>query len=99
MQNSAIGRLGLQLQDTVYSAGGTAYTPYVNFNVLSEFEGDNKTKVSGTALVADLEGTWYDVGAGLTAAMSDKLALYGTVDYKFGDVEGVGGTVGARMRW
>jgi hypothetical protein len=26
-------------------------------------------------------------------------ALYGTVDYKFGDVEGVGGTVGARMRW
>jgi hypothetical protein len=67
--DSAIGRLGLQLQDTVYSAGGTAYTPYVNFNVLSEFEGDNKTKVSGTALVADLEGTWYDVGAGLTAAI------------------------------
>jgi hypothetical protein len=28
--------------------------------------------------------------------MSD---VHGNLDYKFGDVEGLGGTVGARMRW
>ena len=83
----------------MYSASGAAITPYANFNVLSEFDGGSKTLVGGTAFASDLDGTWYDVGAGITAAWSTRLALYGNIDYKFGDVEGLGGTVGARVHW
>jgi outer membrane autotransporter protein len=97
--DSAVGRLGIQLQDTMYNASGAAITPYANFNVLSEFDGGSKTLVGGTAFASDLDGTWYDVGAGITAAWSTRLALYGNIDYKFGDVEGLGGTVGARVHW
>lgn len=96
---STIGRLGLQLEDTMKSASGTDITPYVNFNVLSNFDGDNRTTISGTNLVSDIGGTWYDVGGGVTASWSDRYSVYANLDYKFGDVEGFGGTVGARARW
>ncbi len=62
--------------------------------MLSEFSGDNRTNVAGTVLASDIGGTWYNAGAGFNAAITENVALYGSGEYNFGDVEGWAGTAG-----
>ena len=96
--DSLIGRAGLQLQGN-YQMGGGWFSPYAIANVHTDFLGDNETTVAGTAFSSDMGMTWYSVGGGLTAEMSKTLALYGSAEYNFGDVEGWGGTGGVKMHW
>ncbi|MBS7556546.1 autotransporter outer membrane beta-barrel domain-containing protein, partial [Ancylobacter dichloromethanicus] len=96
---SLVGRLGLQVQSTFVMETGQTITPYATFNVLSEFMGDNKTNVAGTVLTSDINGTWYNAGLGFTAALNDSVALYGTGEYNFGDVQGWAGQGGIKYRW
>ncbi len=97
--DSLVGRLGLQLQTTVTAANGMAITPWAIFNVLSEFAGDNNTNVSGVILASDIGGTRYNAGAGFNAAITENVAVYGSGEYNFGDVEGWAGTAGVKVRW
>jgi outer membrane autotransporter protein len=97
--DSLVGRLGVQLQTTVTAANGMAITPWAIFNVLSEFAGDNDTNVAGVILASDIGGTWYNAGAGFNAAITENVAVYGSGEYNFGDVEGWAGTAGVKVRW
>ncbi|WP_018390128.1 autotransporter outer membrane beta-barrel domain-containing protein, partial [Ancylobacter sp. FA202] len=96
---SLIGRLGLQVQSTFVMATGQTITPYAIFNINSEFLGDNKTNVAGTVLTSDINGTWYNAGIGFTADLNGSVALFGTGEYNFGDVEGWAGQGGIKFRW
>jgi outer membrane autotransporter protein len=97
--DSLIGRLGIQLQTTIPGINGQSFTPWAVFNVLSEFMGDNDTNVAGTVLTSDIGGTWYNAGLGFNAAITENVALYGSGEYNFGDVEGWAGTGGIKVRW
>jgi outer membrane autotransporter protein len=97
--DSLVGRLGVQLQTTVAGINGQSFTPWAVFNVLSEFSGDNRTNVAGLVLASDIGGTWYNAGAGFNAAITENVALYGSGEYNFGDVEGWAGTAGVKVRW
>lgn len=91
---SLIGRLGLHVQ-----ADYGSYQPYVVFNVVSEFDGQFASSVNTIAFDSDIGGTWYTAGAGLTAAISNSVSLYGQTEYAFGDVEGWQGSGGLRVNW
>jgi outer membrane autotransporter protein len=95
---SLIGRAGLQLQGN-YQMGGGWVTPYAIVNVLTDFLGNNETLVAGTSFENDIGLTWYSAGGGITAELSKTLALYGSGEYLFGDVEGWSGTGGIKARW
>jgi outer membrane autotransporter protein len=97
--DSLIGRLGVQFQTTIAGINGQSFTPWAVFNVLSEFMGDNDTNVAGTVLTSDIGGTWYNAGLGFDAKLTDSVALYGSGEYNFGDVEGWAGTAGLKVRW
>jgi len=92
------GRVGVQLQNTWITSGGTQFSPYVIANVLHEFMGDNKTTVSGTEFRNDMGGTWYNAGAGFSLDF-DNVGLYGHVEYNFGNrIEGLGAGLGVKVR-
>ncbi len=92
------GRLGLQIQNTWTTSGGTQFSPYVIGNVLHEFMGDNTTKVAGTEFSNDMGGTWFNAGAGFTVDFGN-VGLYGHVEYNFGNrVEGLGAGLGVKVR-
>jgi hypothetical protein len=92
------GRLGLQLQNTWVTSGGTQLSPYIIGNVLHEFMGDNRTTVAGSPFRNDMGGTWYNAGAGFTVDF-DNVGLYGHVEYNFGDrVEGLAGGLGVKIK-
>jgi hypothetical protein len=71
------------------------------FNVLSEFIGRQPTPTSqALVLASDIGGTWYNAGRGLRCqAITESVALYGSGEYNFGDVEGWAGTAGLKVRW
>jgi outer membrane autotransporter protein len=50
-------------------------------------------------LTSDIGGTWYNAGLGFDAKLTDSVALYGSGEYNFGDVEGWAGTAGLKVRW
>jgi outer membrane autotransporter protein len=96
---SLIGRIGVQLQANLVQPGGGTISPYAIFNVLSEFEGNNKTTVAATDFRSDVSGTWYSAGGGVTAQFAENVSLYGSGEYSFGDVEGWQGTGGVKVNW
>lgn len=96
---SLIGRLGVQVQSTFIMSTGQSITPYATFSVQSEFMGDNTTNVAGTVLTSDINGTWYNAGLGFTANLNESVALFGSAEYNFGDVEGWAGLGGVKVRW
>jgi outer membrane autotransporter protein len=97
--DSLIGRFGLQLQDSIPTASGGVIAPYAIVNVYSNFEGETVSEVNGTRLASDIGVTWGSVGGGLTASLGRMLDAYGSTEYKFGDLDGWGGTVGLRAHW
>jgi fibronectin-binding autotransporter adhesin len=96
---SIIGRLGLQIQDSIPTASGGVIAPYAIVNVYSNFEGDTVSYVNGTRLASDIGVTWGTIGGGLTASLGSVFDAYASADYSFGDVEGWNGTVGLRAHW
>jgi outer membrane autotransporter protein len=96
--DSLVGRAGLQLQGN-YQMGEGWVTPYAVFNVLTDFLGDSTTIVGETPFESDMGMTWYSAGGGITAELNEAVALYGSGEYLFGDVEGWGGTGGVKMHW
>lgn len=96
---SLIGRLGVQLQANIVQADGGLISPYAIFNVYSEFEGSNQSKISDVEFVSDVSGTWYSAGGGVTAKLANALSFYGSGEYHFGDVEGWQGTGGLKVNW
>lgn len=99
VNESLIGRGGLQVQANLPTGNGGMISPYAIFNVYSEFEGNNKADVSGTTFASDVGGTWYSAGGGVTAKLGNAVSLYGSGEYDFGDVEGWQGSGGVKMNW
>jgi hypothetical protein len=62
------------IRHTHDSTDAAAYTGSAEIGYGFKFGGGcgNKTIVAGTPFESDLDGTWYDVGAGITAAWSGK---------------------------
>ena len=94
-----IGRFGLQLQDSITTASGGVIAPYAIANLYSNFDGSTVSSVNGTRLASDIGATWGSIGGGLTASLGAMVDVYGSADYRFGDVEGWNGTVGLRAHW
>lgn len=94
-----IGRFGLQLQDSITTASGGVIAPYLVANIYSNFDGDTVSYVNGTKIASDIGATWGSFGGGLTASLGQMVDVYGSADYRFGDVEGWNGTVGLRAHW
>jgi outer membrane autotransporter protein len=93
-----VGRAGLQLQGN-YQMGEGWVTPYAVVNVLTDFLGDSTTIVGETPFESDMGMTWYSAGGGITAELNEAVALYGSGEYLFGDVEGWSGTGGVKLHW
>jgi outer membrane autotransporter protein len=97
--NSLVGRLGIQVQNSIATASGGVIAPYAIANLYSNFDGETVSYVSGTRLVSDIGGTCGSIGGGITASPGTILDLYASGDYRFGDVEGWNGTVGVKALW
>lgn len=88
--DSLIGRAGFRVGK--FLSEDKAQTVYFKADVLREFMGEQKirvtdvtTRTGGEDVSISNHGTWFDVGAGLQAAVSKDFYAYGDVEYRFGN--------------
>lgn len=101
--NAMTGRLGMRLQYTS-KEGETVWQPYVKANLWHSFSGTDHTTFGLTTLDTRFGGTSLELGAGITASLTDTVSLYGHVDHRWsmtgeGRGSGTGGAVGLRINW
>lgn len=96
--DSLVGRIGVAYERSG-AIGRSLATGYLEANILHEFLGDNAVSASGTTLRQNLGGTSFEVGGGMTVALSDRFSLYAEVDYTIpfdAGAESLQGLVGVR---
>lgn len=88
--DSLIGRAGFRVGKFI--SDDKATLGYFKADVLREFMGEQKihvtdktTRRGGQDFNLSNHGTWFDVGAGFQAAVTDDLYAYGDVEYRFGN--------------
>ncbi|MBI1622385.1 autotransporter outer membrane beta-barrel domain-containing protein [Aquamicrobium zhengzhouense] len=101
--DAVTGRLGMRLQYTSKD-GETVWQPYVKANLWHSFSGTDHTILGPTTLDTRFGGTSLELGAGLTARLTDTFSLYGHVDHRWsisggGRGSATGGAVGLRVNW
>lgn len=64
--------------------GDTQVRPYGRVAVVHEFASNDNVRVNGNAINNDLSGSGFEVGAGVTVSLSEKLRLDVGVDYAKG---------------
>jgi len=94
-----VGRAGLQAQTSFMTSGGLPISPYLIGNVMSEFMGRTTTNVGGTNFTQDLGGTWFNIGGGISAALTERSKIYASGEYNLGAVRGWGATAGVKIGW
>ena len=52
-----------------------------------------------TTFAQDISGTWFNVGGGISAALTERSKLYASGEYNFGAVNGWGATAGVKIGW
>ncbi|MEN3929913.1 autotransporter outer membrane beta-barrel domain-containing protein [Microvirga sp. W0021] len=106
------GRIGARLSKT-WNMSETgkprAITTWVRANIWHEFMGNTKTTttnlygLNGVTIPSDLGGTWAEIGAGVSAQVSDNVSLFTTGSYNHSlDNKGRqswNGRLGATIRW
>ncbi len=111
--DSMRGRLGLRLTKTWNGAENgmqaRLITGWLRANIWHEFMGQTTTKISGinggevTPFSSNLEGTWGELGAGITAQMTDKVNVFATGAYNRSldnkGREGWDGRLGMTVKW
>lgn len=88
--DSLIGRAGFRVGK--FLSDDKSQTAYFKADVLREFKGEQKirvsdvtTRIGGEDVSISNRGTWFDVGAGFQSALSKDFFAYGDVEYRFGN--------------
>ena len=107
--DSLTARLGARLSNTWARGEGRAFkqvTGWLVANVWHEFNADARTSFSSTdgfvPFHSDLTGSWGELEGGMSAQLSDRASLYGTLSYQKGFDRGVrafAGNIGVRLNW
>jgi hypothetical protein len=96
------GAAGIRLGADVATPAGTA-SPFIGLSAVDEFDGDGRADfrlgAPTLALTQDVSGTWGQVRGGITfVAGSFEAFARGEVECG-GEVDGVSGRLGARLRF
>ncbi|AKM29991.1 hypothetical protein AB870_07585 [Pandoraea faecigallinarum] len=103
--NALRGRIGVKLNtpDLGNAAGIGSASPYVSVDVIHDFLSPGATNVGGATFDSSLAKTWYELGAGVEAALGRASSLYAGVKYARnigGDYRrNIYGQAGFRYRW
>lgn len=100
--NSWIGRLGLRLEgNTVFNS--MVVQPYADVNLWHDFGTNYSVIFNDRAVVTGMEGTSLEFGAGLSAQVTSETSVWSGIKYMTGIEgpagEGLGGTLGLRVKW
>lgn len=100
--DSWTGRLGLRLEYGT-TLNGIAIKPFVDVNLWHNFSSDYDVVFNDTPVTTQLEGTWLELGGGLSTQVTQNVGVYGALHYTTGldsnDSEGFGGNIGLRVKW
>lgn len=77
---AGIARAGLMLGCRFDEALGFPLETFVSLSVLNEFDSRGRVTVAGYDFEEDLSGTFYELGAGVQAEVSDKFNLFAEVN-------------------
>ncbi|ODP31104.1 autotransporter outer membrane beta-barrel domain-containing protein [Pandoraea sp. ISTKB] len=103
--NALRGRVGFKLNtpDLGNSVGVGSAAPYLTVDVVHDFLSPGATNVGGATFDSSLAKTWYEIGAGVEAALGRASSLYAGAKYARnmgGDYRrNIYGQVGYRYRW
>ncbi len=102
--DSLVGRFGLVLSREVMDTEKRSQRFYLKASVLHEFMGSDRFHLQdsrGEALYVenDLDGTWYEVGLGLNAVISDRTHLYFDIEKSFKGKIDTPYRIEAGVRW
>ncbi len=108
--NSLRGRIGVRLAHTRNMAADGAdprlITAWVRTNVWHEFEGDSETTFSslsgdnGTQFSTRFDGTWGEIGVGVTGQLTQSVSLFATAGYDHStDFTAWNGRLGLTVKW
>ncbi|WP_425960457.1 autotransporter outer membrane beta-barrel domain-containing protein [Rhizobium nepotum] len=78
--DTVTGRLGLRLQGK-YETGAGLIQPYLKANLWHSFSTDQTVRFAGDPIVTEIGGTSLELGGGVTAALTETVSLFATVDY------------------
>jgi outer membrane autotransporter protein len=97
------GRLGARVQYTAQTPEAL-WQPYAKVNLWHTFSGTDRVSFGSTPIANRFGNTALEVGAGVTARVTQNLSFYGSADYRWaidGDSRGtaVQGTIGLRLNW
>lgn len=102
--DAVTGRLGARLQYTLVDHG-KLWQPYAKVNLWHGFGGTDAIAMGGSpTLHSGFGQTSLEIGAGLTARLSETTSLYGHMDYRWSlggahHHSGLQGAVGLRVNW
>jgi len=77
--------------------------PFVDVNLWHNFSTDYSVVFNDRSLTTEIEGTSLEVGAGISALLTNGVRAFGAVQYTTDldgqDSEGFGGNIGVRVNW
>jgi outer membrane autotransporter protein len=100
--NTWTGRLGLRLEGNTVVQNAPVQ-PYVDVNLWKNFDSKNSATFNDDTVTTQTGGTSLELGAGLSAQVTQDVGLYGgiryTTDISGPERDGIGGTFGLRVKW
>lgn len=98
---SLLGKVGVTAGRNFTLDSGTIVQPYIRAAVAHEFAKNNEVQVNNNVFNNDLSGSRGELGAGLAAALTDRLQLHADFDYSNGEhiEQPFGANVGVRYSW
>jgi len=98
---SLLGKVGVTAGRNFTLDSGTLVQPYVRVAMAHEFAKNNEVQVNNNVFNNDLSGSRGELGAGLAAALTDRLQLHADFDYSNGEhiEQPFGANVGVRYSW
>lgn len=99
--DSLVGKVGSYVGRTVKLDRGGFVQPYVKLAAGQEFARNNEVRVNSTTFSDDLSGSRAEIGAGITAQLTDVLQVHADLDYGNGEniEQPWGVNVGVRYTW
>ncbi|HEY0334068.1 MAG TPA: autotransporter outer membrane beta-barrel domain-containing protein, partial [Stenotrophomonas sp.] len=104
--DSLAARLGARARHSGSLGGGLPVSAWLHANLWHEFRADAVTELSSEAgfipFHSDQQGSWYEVGAGISAQLTPTLSLYGSIGYQKAfshGIDALDGNLGLRWNW
>lgn len=98
---SLLGKVGVTGGRNFTLASGAIVQPYLRVAMAHEFAKNNEVQVNNNVFNNDLSGSRGELGAGLAAALTDRLQVHADFDYSNGKhiEQPFGANVGVRYSW